>query len=122
MMKKWIAPLILFVIPVCLSILIRSQLQEMFPNILSERNLNFCLQDIICILPGGLMGAGVLIVFPSLFFEWTSFLYKPDWKPTKMDLFQIRAFSGFVFLFSLYFVFVNENMRNTCFNAVMLAK
>jgi hypothetical protein len=122
-MKKFVVPLILFIIPYCLGLLIKNQLWATPPNLLSEQNLNFCLQQISFNLPIGLMLAGVLVIAPRLLFEWTGFLFiKAGSKPTAMDFFQVRVAAGVIFFLSFYSVFINETMRNACFNAVALAR
>jgi hypothetical protein len=67
-MKKFI-PLIIFVLIMVTGGVIKRQLFVSPPNFLSEVNLNTCLQSLL-ILPMGIFGGGVLLIFPRRFIGW----------------------------------------------------
>jgi hypothetical protein len=116
MKKKLLISFLLFVIPYCVGLWIKSQLWAIPPNILSERNLNFCLQDIMW-WPIGFIVSGLFAIRPQALI--------PDefgWKSTEQNILKLRIFSAVVFMFTFYFVFVNETMRNACFAAAGLSK
>ena len=120
--KKFI-PLILFVVFSCSGIAAKNQLfNYRNPNILSEENLNHCLQNILW-LPIGLVGAGYLLFFPNEFTDWFNQIANigaEDKSPVIKELLGVRLIGGLFFVITIVFSLLNRIYWNYCTTAIKL--
>lgn len=93
-MKKFI-PLVILVFIMVTGGFIKRQLFVSPPNFLSEDNLNTCVQSLLS-LPLGILGGGILMIFPRNFIKWLESLTNST--AGKVNYYAIVLFGTFIFV------------------------
>jgi hypothetical protein len=116
-MKKFI-PIVIFLVLSCSGGLVKRQLFNIWPNFLSEPNLNHCLQNILW-LPIDLLGAAVPLFFPQLFLDGVNELLNRSEDPSqiKVNLWKIRLLGAWFFIPTVLFSLFNPIYWNYCMTA-----